>query len=284
MDIVRNILKISSLGTIVFFLLNITSIFLLFSNSGSDILITIFIIYFVSVILAFSPIGEWVLCFLAGAKKMTRADMQMRIQPILDIVYREAKFKTPRMTDTIEVRIIYSSDVKAYAIGRKTICVTEGLLRQPDDIIIGVLSHEVAHLAHRHTEIQLLIGGGNIFITLFIILLKAVAVIITGVSIFSGIRNRSLLKVAIGMFVAGVIWVWTKFCMLFLSWSMRENEYIADAYAAQIGYGFELAKALDVTRGSSPQESFLKALYSTHPNIHDRIGRLQEMGVPYYSY
>ena len=70
--------------------------------------------------------------------------------------------------------------------------------------------------------------------------------------------------------------------MLFLMWSIKEYE--ADKYAAESGYGFGLAKGLDATATSKPQEPFLKALYSTHPNTHDRTGRLQQMGVPYSRY
>ena len=72
--------------------------------------------------------------------------------------------------------------------------------------------------------------------------------------------------------------------MLFLMWSSRKNEYDADAYAAELGYGYELAKALDAIGTGYPQDSFFKALYSTHPETHDRIGRLQNMGVDYYRY
>ena len=259
-------------------------ILIIFAEGGRNTLLVVFAIYIASVLLSFSPFGEWILCFFAGAKKITRVDIQNRILPFINTVHKSAMKQTPNMTDVIETRIIYTSDVKAYAIGRKTICVTEGLLRQSDGIILGVLSHEMAHLAHRHTEVQLLIGGGNFFITAFILLLKGFALIIAGVSIISGIRNRSFMTAAVGVLVAGVIWLWTKFCMLFLSWSMRENEYVADAYATKIGYGLELAKALDITSRGQPQTSFLKAIYSTHPNPHDRIGRLQQMGVPYSSY
>jgi Zn-dependent protease with chaperone function len=72
--------------------------------------------------------------------------------------------------------------------------------------------------------------------------------------------------------------------MMFLMWSSRENEYGADAYAAELGYGMQLAKALDAIGTSQPKDSFFRALCSTHPNPHDRIARLQKMGVPYYRY
>lgn len=35
-----------------------------------------------------------------------------------------------------------------------------------------------------------------------------------------------------------------RICMLFLMWSMRQNEYLADKFAYRIGFGLELATVL----------------------------------------
>jgi len=284
LDIVKNIFKKSSIGTIVFFVLNATLLVGLFAATGYESLITILVIYVISIMIAFSPIGEWLLCLMTGAKKMTRVDMKIRMIPLLEIVYSKAKRKTPRLTNKIILKVIYTPEPNAYAIGRRTICVTEGLFKLPDDVILGILAHEVAHIAHRHNEIQLLIGGGNFIVTTLFLIIKLISAIVAALSIITGIRRRSFGTAFMGMLLAGFIWLWTKFCMLFLMWSMRENEYVADKHAAELGYGFELAKGLDAIGTSEPQESFLKALYSTHPNTHDRIGRLQQLGVPYYRY
>ena len=284
MDIAKNIFRQSSIGTIIFFILNASVIIGLFAHDGYESLLIVLVIYILSVIIAFSPLGEWILCLMAGARKMTRTDMKIRMIPLLEVIYNKAKRKTPSLTNKIILKVIYAPEPNAYAIGRKTICVTEGLFKLPDDVIQGVLAHEVAHLAHRHTEIQLLIGGGNFIVTLLILIMKLVAAIIALFFLISGYRQRSFGIVVAGMFFAAIIWLWTKFCMLFLMWSIREKEYEADKYATELGYGFELAKGLDAIATSEPQEPFLKALYSTHPNTHDRIGRLQQMGVPYSRY
>ena len=284
LDIAKNIFRQSSIGTIIFFILNASVIIGLFAHDGYESLLIVLVIYILSVIIAFSTLGEWILCLMAGARKMTRTDMKIRMIPLLEVIYNKAKRKTPSLTNKIILKVIYTPEPNAYAIGRKTICVTEGLFKLPDDVIQGVLAHEVAHLAHRHTEIQLLIGGGNFIVTLLILIMKLVAAIIALFSLISGYRQRSFGIVVAGMFFAAIIWLWTKFCMLFLMWSVREKEYDADKYATELGYGFELAKGLDAIATSEPQEPFLKALYSTHPNTHDRIGRLQQMGVPYSRY
>ena len=166
----------------------------------------------------------------------------------------------------------------------------------PDEMIEGILAHEMGHLACHHTDIQLLIGGGNFIITFALLIIKAIASIITFIgSLFTFSRAGSAkgcgcvqgcgcIFSIIGLICSILIWLWTKFCMLFLMWSSRANEYIADKYAMEIGYGYELAAALDSIGTGMPQNSFMKALYSSHPETHDRIGKLQEMGVSYSRY
>jgi len=268
----------------IFFLLNAAIIGMFLYAMGVQSIQGILIVYAISIIIAFSPVGEWLLCLMAGARKMTRVDMKIRMIPLLEVVYNKAKRKTPSLTNKIVLKVIYQPEANAYAIGRRTVCVTEGLFRLSDEEIMGVLAHEVAHLAHRHSEIQLLIGGGNFIVTTFILLTKIIAGAIAIFSVFFGIRNRSFLSALLGIMVAGVIWLWTRFCLIFLMWSSRQNEYDADKYVFELGHGLGLVKALDAVGGSEPQKSFLKALYSTHPHPHDRIGRLQQMGVPYHRY
>lgn len=78
--------------------------------------------------------------------------------------------------------------------------------------------------------------------------------------------------------------LWVKFCMLFLMWSMRQNEYLADEFAYKIGFGLELATVLDQHISDVPHDGFLSAIYSTHPCNDDRVAALQNLGVPYSRY
>jgi heat shock protein HtpX len=287
----KSIFTKANIGTFIFFILNAILIAGLFSIGGSGQLLAGLALYVVSVLISLSRFGEWMLCVMAGARKMTRADMKVRIVPLLEPVYKKAKRKTPGISDKVVLKVSYTPEPNAYAIGRRTICVTEGLFSLPDDAIQGILAHEVAHLACRHTQVQLMIGGGNFIMTIFILMLKLIYTLLGIFSIgsaYSEFRRRGCLSGCLtalpGLIIAGIIWLWTKFCMLFLMWSSRENEFAADKYAAELGYGFELAKALDAIGTNGPNDSFFKALYSTHPNTHDRIGRLQQLGVPYYRY
>ena len=64
----------------------------------------------------------------------------------------------------MKVKIIHDPAPNAFALGRQTLCITDGLLLLSDDMILGILAHEIGHLSYGHTVIQLLIGGGNIYI------------------------------------------------------------------------------------------------------------------------
>lgn len=176
----------------------------------------------------------------------------------------------------------------AFALGRQTLCITDGLLLLSDDMILGILAHEIGHLSYGHTVIQLLIGGGNIFISGCLLLIKISYWIFSAIMGLFAICSRSGVMGIITAVFAGIStalsWLWVKFCMLFLMWSMRQNEYLADEFAYKIGFGLELATVLDQHISDVPHDGFLSAIYSTHPCNDDRVAALQNLGVPYSRY
>lgn len=285
------IFRISNLGTLIFFLLNIGLILALFCPYGVtfEAAAPLVVCYIVTVLISLSPIGEWTLAAFAGAREIKRKDIKIRLIPLLEIVFEQAKEKTPSMVSSIRLKIIHDQSPNAFAIGRRTICVTVGLLNLSDEEIMAVLAHEVGHIAYQHSTIQLLIGGGNLFISGCLLILKMICWIITAFcGLITGIATRSffagILATLATSISSGMIWLWTKFCMLFLMWSMRQNEFIADEYAYKLGYGAILASVLDRHMCFAPSNGLLKALYSTHPHSDDRIARLQELGSQYSQY
>lgn len=286
--VLKNIFKVSNIGTLIFFVLNALMIVAIFSAAEPRSVGYVVLIYIASIVIALSPVGEWLLSLFAGARKMRRLDMRNRMTPCVERVYNKAREKEPSMPDTIILKVMYDPNPNAFAIGRKTICVTEGLFDLPDEMIEGILAHEFGHLALHHTDIQLLIGGGNFIVTGFILTLKIITGMAAGISAINTARGKvgaagCLLSIFAGI-AAGIVWLWTKICMLFLMWSSRKNEYAADKFAYEIGFGYELAHALDTIGTGVPQVGLFKALYSTHPETNDRIGKLQELGVPYSRY
>ena len=60
--------------------------------------------------------------------------------------------------------------------------------------------------------------------------------------------------------------------------SSRDNEFEADKFAFDLGYGHELCLLLD-TFGDVEMNGVFASLASSHPDIDDRIARLQSLGV-----
>lgn len=284
------IFRLSNLGTLIFFLLNMTLIYSFFSIDGPslDTTLPLLLFYLLTILISLSPVGEWFLAILSGASDIKRKDIKIRLIPLLEVVFSQAKQKTPSLVESIKLKIIHDQAPNAFAIGRRTICVTDGLLNLSDDEIMAVFAHEIGHLAYKHTTLQLLIGGGNIFIAGILMLIKLTCWMITGIFTLIGISTRDFwggfFITLFGTISSLAIWLWTKFCMIFLMWSMRQNEFIADEYASSLGYGCVLASILDKQVCSIPDNGLLKALYSSHPHNDDRIAHIQDLGVNYSRY
>lgn len=283
---VGRIVRFSNLGTLLFFTLNILLIVAVFGSSGS--IVELICIYFFTVAISLSPLGEMCLAAFAGASDIKRVDIKLRVVPLVQYVLDKAKENTSYCPKKVKVKIIHDPAPNAFALGRQTLCITDGLLLLSDDMILGILAHEIGHLSYGHTVIQLLIGGGNIFISGCLLLIKISYWIFSAIMGLFAICSRSGVMGIITAVFAGIStalsWLWVKFCMLFLMWSMRQNEYLADEFAYKIGFGLELATVLDQHISDVPHDGFLSAIYSTHPCNDDRVAALQNLGVPYSRY
>ena len=283
---VGRVVRFSNLGTVLFFVLNIFLITAIFGSSGN--IIELVCIYFITVAISLSPIGEMCLAAFAGAKDIKRTDIKLTVIPLVQYVLDKAKENTYYCPPKVKVMIIHDPAPNAFALGKRTLCLTDGLLSLPDNLILGIFAHEIGHLSYGHTVIQLLIGGGNIFISGCLLIVKISCWIFTAIMGLFAIGSRSgIMGILTALFAGistGLSWLWVKFCMLFLMWSMRQNEYLADEFAYKIGFGLELATVLDQHISDVPHDGFLSALYATHPCNDDRVAALQNLGVPYSGY
>lgn len=284
------IFRLSNFGAFVFLFLNIGLMFLILLYVGlNEINVLIFVsIYALIFAIGLSPIGEWIFSLSLGAKKIKRNDIKLKLYPLLDIVQEQAIQRSPYISKNIKLKIIQDDTINAFAVGRRTICVTRGLLNLEDEEIMSILAHEFGHIAYRHTLIQVLVTCSNVLVSIFLLIIKILCWIIAGFFSLFSFANKSYISGIIitlcAAFSSFLIWLWTKFCLLFLRWSMRENEYLADEYAYLLGYGNMLASVLDRSVCTQPQKGFLKALYSTHPSNDNRIAKLQKLGVEYSIY
>lgn len=206
--------------------------------------------------------------------------------PIYKEVYEKAKLKDPSLADDIELYINNSEEVNAFATGRKTICITKGLMNRPVEQIKATLAHEFGHISHKDTDMLLFVYVGNFIVTTMILFIKLVANCFHAISVMSSLSKGNPAQAISRMsswflttiVIAAFMWVWTKVGALLIMKSSRDNEFEADKFAFDLGYRHELCLLLD-TFGDVEMNGVFASLASSHPDIDDRIARLQSLGV-----
>ena len=189
---------------------------------------------------------------------------------------------------------IPSNALNAFATGRDerhaAVCITQGLLNSaPLDEISGVIGHELSHIIHRDILV-------TTFITTMLGYVSILAGSLRGISMFRSGSNRNQSTGL--MFLVGIVLsVAIPFVSMLIKMAVsRSREYMADATGGQIcGDPKLLARALyRISHDGNPmpmanaateplyisnpfKNSAFASLMSTHPDINDRINRLNNM-------
>lgn len=291
-DFFKGLVRKSNIPTIVYLILNVIIIdFIIaffFSLSVGEAFLWGLLLYVVSLTVALSPVGEWILRFQTGCKKLKNQEQIDRLQPLFQEIYISAKKKCPNLSDDIQLYISASKEANAFATGRRTVCVTEGLLLLSDEEIKAVLAHEFGHLAHKDTDVILVISVGNLVISIVITIIRIIFIMIRWIGMIISFFSRgdgilagfliNLSGLLMMIMVNGGMWLWTQLGVLLVMKSSRDNEYEADAFAFQLGYGDYLCEALGNICGEE-EHGLFASLASSHPEKSARIRRLQELKI-----
>jgi heat shock protein HtpX len=298
-DFFKNLFKKNNIGTIIWMVLNIVLICGIFtyvqintaqSADAAEIaqgIITGLVIYLISILIALSPAGEAVMRFQNGCKKINDPDIAARIQPLFDEVYANAKKLNPELPDNITLYLSDDDSPNAFALGRHTVCVTKGLLSMDGNDIKGILGHEFGHLAHKDTDTLLVMSVGNLIVSVLFAVWRFLFNVFAKIMNFIlGIMSRSvgavvagfITRIFIDFILVALMAIWTKLGVLICMASSRANEYLADKYSFELGYGNQLAIALQkLSGGSHSSNGVFAALSSSHPATSDRIERLRQL-------
>ena len=193
-----------------------------------------------------------------------------------------------------ELYYIESPALNAFATGRNqknaAVVVTSGMLKQvPMDELSGVVGHELSHIVHKDIMVMSFITTLVGFMTIFASTLRNQSTY----NRYNREGNSSALTMIVGAVAAILAPI---ACMLIQMAVSRSREYMADATGGQIcGNPKLLAKALyrishdgnsmpTADSATAPlyisnplKNSVIANLFSTHPNIEDRINRLNAM-------
>lgn len=249
------------------------------------------VLYAVSLVIALSPFGEWILRMQTGCKKIKRTEQIEFIDPIFKEVYDKAKALDSSIPDDVQLFMNEDETPNAFATGRKTICVTKGMLHVPEEQIKASLAHEFGHLAHKDTDLILVVSVGNLIVNAIILGIRLVidlfhfvlglcTIFIGGSEGLVASALNALYHLLITAIVAGLTKLWTWIGTMLVMKSCRANEYEADEFAFNLGYGNELCLLLD-TIDETGAKGLFATLASNHPEKNERIAKLQALGATY---
>lgn len=229
--------------------------------------------------LGFTPLGEGYFRAINGLRQPTITE-RTRLEPLLNrVLKRGSPGEKP------ELFIHRDQFPNALAIGRRTVAVTEGLLRHADDEeIAGVLAHEIAHLHNGDTKVLL---SACILNTLGNYATWIITIVLAGVSIVAEIVGRlGGYGILAALPVLALLWffrflAWLIFKLMELSFLAigRQQEFAADAYASRLGFGAGLKRFLgrsQVYQGK-PVPGLMGRMFASHPDVGLRLQRLEEM-------
>lgn len=230
-----------------------------------------------------------------GVKVITpnqaREDYEVKLVALVHQLARKAGIeKMP------EVGIYQSPEINAFATGptknNALVAVSTGLLDNMNlEEVEGVLGHEVAHIANGDmVTMTLLQGIVNAFV---MFLARIIAFAITSTQKNNGERNSPGIMYPIVVFVLEMILM--VLGMIVVAWFSRYREYRADEGGAKLAGKQKMISALSALRevyGKAPEENEPKVaalkisgkygllkLFSTHPDLEDRIKNLQRSHV-----
>jgi len=130
-------------------------------------------------LLVASPLGEMLIRYMYGARKIITRQEKEYLAPLFMNVYRNV-YETKKGTSRrIKLYIDRSMAVNAYAIGSNTIVVTRGAVNNlsPQELQ-GVIAHEFGHLYNGDSLMMLTLLGGNLYIGIVMLVIRLIKVIL----------------------------------------------------------------------------------------------------------
>ena len=287
--------KAHNIPVIIYMLMNVIFITLFCFLMVPDVRIAIplgLAVYFISLLIALSPLGEKILRFQTKCSPPTDQAVIQRIMPIFEEAKRRAILTANAEGRTIpdDIELFYRDDPSpnAFATGRRTICFTKGILNVTDEMLLATFEHEFGHIAHHDTDSILLITVGNLIftgiITLFRFGILVGEVIFHIIGLFTG-GEEGIFMILMGsfsrflslIFIDLFMLIWTGIGNLLVLKSSRSQEFKADEFAFRCGKGQELQAMLTYLEGGNLMRTsgLFATLKSSHPDTVDRIAALQ---------
>lgn len=223
--------------------------------------------------------GDEIFKLLEGIRPPRTKREKEYLIPIFEDVYEGAKEMHPDLPK-MQIHIIDDMTVNAFAFGRKTIAVTQGAIETfTEEELKGVIAHEISHIYHGDTKAQLIntIGNGATSVLAF-----CIKQIIKLLELVARVAKSTVIEAVfnfIRFIFEMIVYVLLLFGNILLSVNSRKNEYTADRFACEIGYGDGLISGLYLLQKMSLGEDkrIISRMQASHPHIASRIERLENL-------
>lgn len=234
-------------------------------------------IFFCVIVFLLSPLAETLLRKLEDVRHIATNKEKERLYPVFNEVYARVKKNHKMISDNIELFLVDTAKIEAFALCKNTIAISKGLIETfNDEEIKAILSHEFAHLAKGDAQVKSLIYfGTSVFTTGAVIAYK----LIEWITIMLGDGIVSSLLKLVNLVIYGFLTITIKLLCFVVAGSDRKLEYKADAYTLQFGYGRAMIDGLYLTQSMeiSDKKQILKRIMESHPRTAYRIEKLEEL-------
>lgn len=236
--------------------------------------------------LILNEFGQACMRLIVGASKIERQDMIESITIPVEAIIAEARQNGLTLPDDIKVYQMKTDEAVVYAFGMNSIGVSYAMTELPEEVFKAKVLAELYRIHVMDPDYLLFMLGSN----LVSIILGLFAIVVGWFYMTFGDRRKGLLTESDSMmgallFASSIVCLsaWMGVCFLFIRGGVRANQFEADRYVAQCGYGEALCLYLD---NCMPREfKFgLKLLEMGHPSRNHRIAALQKLGVGYKAY
>jgi len=213
----------------------------------------------------------------------------------LDNCYQRVREKVAaeghNLPNNIKVCLIPGDEMNAYCFGARSIGVTEGALNLDNRTVEAIIAHELGHLTNGDSVLNMVLIvnclGIIAVLAFYQFALIACVYIIMVICCMMGLFRFSFASYFITSKISGLIrFVMEAAKTIVLQVSRlvifalgRRSEFMADRFAADMGYAFYLRRFLErfaPDTGASCQ-TFLSVLYNTHPSSALRIQQLNSI-------
>lgn len=275
----------------IYFLLNLVIVFFIFAAPGiigeaavGQWVGTGFIGIGISMAFTFlslSPLGEAYVRYKEKVKQLPRNEQTAAIYGVFDEVHAAARKADTKISPKVRLYYKDTDEINAYAVGHRTVIITDGILALSPEQLKGVLAHEFGHISGGDSDIDLGINVSNTILMIFTMLVSIAVSVLAGIAsaLFKGISAKAAC-IAVGGAITAILsfvyYLWVKIGMLMVNAASRNDEYAADAFSVKCGYGEGLYSALSALDPSKMRSSFFSLLSSTHPDTVSRLEKIKE--------